>query len=170
LIKSLLSPKNTSMAQFLKKKYSNLDHKGMLSVDYGTKVVGLATFCEGRDPYPLPFGRIIYKDDETLITEIQNILRSEELNMIILGVPYLTDGQATKMTTKILNFAKKFEDQIPGTPLFLQDETLSTFEAKERMKQMPQYNFKVDMKKIDELAAAIILEAFVEKINLDQSN
>jgi putative Holliday junction resolvase len=158
------------MTQFFEKKYSKLGHKNMLSVDYGTKVVGLATFNQGRDPYPLPFGRIIYKDDETLITEIRNILLSEDLNIIILGVPYLTDGQSTKMTTKILNFAKKCEDQIPEIPLFTQDETLSTFEAKERMKQMPQYNFKVDMKKIDELAAAIILEAFVEKINLDQSN
>ena len=158
------------MTQLLKKKHSNLGDSAMLSVDYGTKVVGLATYCEGKDPYPLPFGRVIYKDDETLITEIQSIIHSEELNMIILGVPYLTDGQPTKMTKKILHFAKKCEHQIPQIPFFLQDETLSTFEAKERMKQMPQYNFKVDLKKIDELAATIILEAFIEKINLDQSN
>ena len=87
-------------------------------------------------------------------------------------------GNDTKDIEKI-NFHKstdyekayeKWKKEVPRTPLFLQDETLSTFEAKERMKQLPQYNFKIDLKRVDELAASIILEAFLEKINLDQSN
>jgi len=142
----------------------------MLCIDYGTRITGLAIYMQGKDPYPLPFGRIVYKGDSVLIEEIKQLISSEDIDLIVLGVPYLTDGQPTKMTQKILEFSDKWKQEVPRTPLFLQDETLSTFEAKERMKQLPQYNFKIDLKRVDELAASIILEAFLEKINLDQSN
>ncbi len=46
-------------------------------------------------------------------------------------------------------------------PLFFQDESLSTFEAEERMRESPRYNFKVDKKQLDALAASIILEDFL---------
>ena len=158
------------MTQLSEKNFFESGPKSMLCIDYGTRITGLATYEQGKDPYPLPFGRIVYKGDSALIEEVKRLISSEGIDLIILGIPYLTDGQPTKMTQKILRFSEKWKSEVPETPLFIQDETLSTFEAKERMKQLPQYNFKIDLKRIDELAASIILEAFLEKINLDQSN
>ncbi|MEE2743606.1 MAG: Holliday junction resolvase RuvX [Bdellovibrionota bacterium] len=158
------------MTQLSEKNFLKSGPKSMLCIDYGTRITGLAIYMQGKDPYPLPFGRIVYKGDSALIEEIKQLISSEDIDLIVLGIPYLTDGQPTKMTQKILEFSDKWKQEVPRTPLFLQDETLSTFEAKERMKQLPQYNFKIDLKRVDELAASIILEAFLEKINLDQSN
>lgn len=146
---------------------SNL--KSILCVDYGTKIVGLAAYNSERDPYPLPFGRIVYKNDDILIQELSKVIEEEQINTLIIGVPYLTDGTPTKMTERIMKFSLKCQNTFGSINHFTQDETLSSFEAKERMKSLPQYNFKIDLKKIDELAASIILEDFVKKNNLEES-
>lgn len=137
-----------------------LEGKHILAIDYGTKVVGLASFAMGRDPYPLCFGRIIYESDEQVIQEIKSHIDENAFDFLVLGLPLFTDGTESEMTKTVREFAKKLEEQT-SLPLQLQDETLSSYEAEDRMKNSPQYNFKVDPKKIDELAASIILEDFL---------
>ena len=157
------------MTHPIEKKLLVSDLKSMLCLDYGTKVVGLATYNSERDPYPLPFGRIIYKNDNALIEELSKVIEQEGIDTLIVGVPYLTDGTPTKMTDRIMKFWLKCQNNFVSLNHYAQDETLSSFEAKERMKNLPQYNFKIDLKKIDELAATIILEDFVKKNNLAES-
>lgn len=134
--------------------------KHLLSIDYGTKVVGLASFAVGRDPFPLCHGRIIYRDDEQVIQEIQEHIEENVFDTLILGLPLFTDGMESEMTKTVRKFGEQLE-KATGLKLYLQDETLSSFEAEDRMKNSPQYNFKVDLKKIDVLAASIILEDFL---------
>ena len=67
-------------------------------------------------------------------------------------------------TKNALNFISLLRSSL-SLSVFEQDETLSTFEAESRMKESPRYNFKIDPKQIDALAASIILEDFV-KMNL----
>lgn len=138
-------------------------HKGknILSVDYGTKVTGLASFYPGRDPFPTPFGRIIYKDDLSLIKSIKEIIDEEFFDVIVIGFPLLLDGQETEMTKKAKLFGELVRTEIKEVEVYLQDETLTTYAAQDRMKNSPQYNFKVDPQKIDEVAATIILEDFM---------
>ena len=87
----------------------------------------------------------------------------------MIGVPYLLDGQESTQTKKIKNFIQKFFKQFSDIDCFEQDETLSSFEAQERMKNSPRYNFEVDIKQIDSLSAAIILEDFVKRIENESS-
>ncbi len=136
--------------------------KHLLSIDYGTKVVGLASFAVGRDPYPLCFGRIIYRNDEQVIEELQAHIKENAFEVLILGLPLYTDGSESEMTKTVRSFGEKLKEKTQ-MELYLQDETLSSFEAEDRMKNSPQYNFKVDLKKIDELAASIILEDFLAR-------
>lgn len=135
----------------------------ILAVDYGTKAIGLATYCPGRDPYPLPYTRLTYKGDEALIQNLLNIVREESITTVVLGVPRLLDGRESTMTKRILDFGEKLEGALQPLPLYRQDESLSTFEAEARMKSSARYNFKVDLRHIDSLAATIILEDFLKK-------
>lgn len=134
--------------------------KHLLSIDYGTKVIGLASYNTGRDPYPLCFGRIIYKDDEQAIDEIMVHIEENAFDILILGLPLYTDGTESEMTKRVRGFGELLAKR-SSLRVFLQDETLSSFEAEDRMKNSPAYNFKVDLKKIDEVAASIILEDFL---------
>ncbi|MBL7664946.1 MAG: Holliday junction resolvase RuvX [Bacteriovoracaceae bacterium] len=133
----------------------------ILSIDYGTKVIGLATFTPGKDPYPVAYGTIIFKSEKQVIEDIKKIIESENIEVLVFGIPRFTDGKESKMTQKMKAFYKKLSSTIK-IQTYEQDETLTTFEAKERMLNSPRYNFKIDMKKIDEVSATIILEDFIK--------
>ena len=134
----------------------------LLGIDFGTKFTGVATYYVGHDPFPLPFGRIPYKNEDQVIAEIQKICDQELVTMIIIGIPLFTDGNESTWTKTVKAFKLKLEQKIPLT-IFEQDETLSTFEAEDRMKNSPRYNFKVDLNAIDALCASIILEDFISQ-------
>ena len=144
------------------KNYQIYLGKNILSIDYGTKVTGLATFCPGTTPFPIPFGKIIYKDDEKLCDSIIDIVDDEAINVIVLGLPLFTDGKESKMSNRVKNFHQLLQKKIPGMEINLHDETLTSYEAETRMKNSPRYNFKVNKKEIDALAASIILEDFIK--------
>ena len=136
-------------------------NKKILAIDFGTKITGLARFCEGRDMSPYPYDSLKYVNDDRLISEILNIVKESSTEIAVLGVPKLLDGTETSMSKKIRDFGQKLEDKLGSIPLYFQDESLSTFEAEERMRESPRYNFKVDKKQLDALAASIILEDFL---------
>lgn len=140
----------------------------LLAIDYGEKRVGLATFSFMRDPYPLPYGRILVKDkakdNKSLLVELKSIVEAENIRALILGIPHLTDGKATKMTTKIGQFGRQLVKAFPQLLFFEQDETLSSFEAEDRMKKSARYNFKIKRDELDALAASIILEDFLKRL------
>ncbi len=145
------------------KEQTQLNSEKILAVDYGTKAVGLALFSPGKNPYPLPYTRLDNKSDKELLQELLRVVREEAVTIVVLGVPRLLDGTETTMTKKIRAFGEKLAAALKPVPLYWQDESLSSFEAEERMKSSARYNFKVDPRQIDALAAAIILEDFIEQ-------
>ena len=145
--------------------YPKYKDKTLLSIDYGTKVCGMAVFEVGVDFTPYPAGKIIKLENKQKINEILHTIKSLRIDIVILGIPNLLDGQESTMTKKVKFFAKLLKEKLNDIPLYIQDETLSSFEAEERMKNSPQYGFKVNPKKIDELAACVILEDFLKTEN-----
>ena len=83
------------------------------------------------------------------------------MEVIVVGLPLHADGKDSEMTKRVRAFAATLAATIPSAELHFQDETLTSFEAQERMKNSPRYGFKVDPKQLDALAAAIILEDFI---------
>lgn len=147
------------------KKYQLYLGKNLLAVDFGTKSTGLSTFTPGQDLYPLPRGALKIKDQGPLVDKITQMVLEEGIEVIILGIPYASDGHETSMARKVKKFGKMLmeKSKLKNTAIYFQDETLSSYEAEERMKNSPLYNFKVDKDKIDTLAACIILEDFIRQ-------
>lgn len=142
----------------------------LLGIDYGEKVIGLALYKAGIDPFPQPYGRIVVSRSDNPLQDIKVVIDDEVVDRIILGLPHLTDGQESKMTLHIKDWSKKLATFLGDIPIHFQDETLSTYEAEQRMKNDPRYNFKVDLQKIDELAASIIIEQFIQEQIDHQAN
>lgn len=136
--------------------------KNILAMDFGEKFIGVATYCVNRDPYPVPYGRIQNKSEAYVLTELKKILDNEITDIIVIGLPHLTDGKKTKMTEKAQAFVNLIRERF-SLVVEEQDETLSTFEAESRMKNSPQYNFQVDYSQIDAVAASVILEDFIRR-------
>ena len=137
-----------------------LSNKRILAIDYGTKFTGLANIHFGQDPFVLLYGRIKYESDTKLIEDIQKIIEDEFIDFLVLGIPYMNDGSQSDMTKRILEFKNQLIS-LTGLEVFEQDESLSSYAAEEKMKNDPKFNFKVDMKQIDAVAASIILEDFL---------
>ena len=136
--------------------------KCLLAMDFGEKFIGVATYCVNRDPYPTPYGRIANKGEAVVLKELKQIISDECIDEIIIGLPYLTDGKKTTSTARAQVFVD-FVRQSLNIPVHEQDETLSTYEAQERMKNSPRYNFQVDLSQIDAVAASVILEDFIRR-------
>jgi putative Holliday junction resolvase len=139
-----------------------LNLKTILAMDFGQKFIGVATYCVNRDPYPTPYGRIANKGNEMVLKELRSILDNECVELVVIGLPYLTDGKRTASTERAQAFVDMIREQI-SQPVEDQDETLSTFEAESRMKNSPQYNFQVDLSQIDAVSACVILEDFIRR-------
>jgi putative Holliday junction resolvase len=156
------------MATMILQQQENPTHLPLttiLAIDYGEKFMGLATYNRLNDPFPCPYQRIPMKNQlDKALKELKIILNLENIDTIVLGIPTLLDGKETSMTKNVYQFAQKLNETFPEMPILLQDENLTTFAAKDRMKNSPQYNFEVDLTKIDALSACIILEDFLEKL------
>ena len=143
--------------------FSELESKNILGIDYGEKVTGLATFCPGRDPFALLQGRIVMNQTKDWLQDILNIVQEESIDLIVIGLPLYTDGKESRMTNRVRKQTAKLAELLESIPVYFQDETLSSVEAKERMSSDPKFNFTIDMKKIDAVAASIIIELFISE-------
>lgn len=138
-------------------------NKTIMAIDFGYKVTGTAFFCPGRDPFPYAGQKIIYKSDQDTIESLGQLIKDEGVDVLVLGIPYYLDGKSSETTQLIMNFGKLLRSHFSTLAFFEQDETLTTKAAEERMKNSPQYNFRVDASRIDCVAATIILEDFIRR-------
>jgi len=142
-------------------KFQQFLNKVIMAIDYGPKRVGFSVFTPGRDPFPLLLEQKTIKSTDELLGLVKQYIMQESVEVLVLGLPYLLDGKETDMTRHIQKIGEQIQAHIPDLPLHYQDETLSSFEAEDRMKNSPAYNFKIDKSRLDSLAASIILEDFL---------
>lgn len=143
------------------KRFNDLLGKRILAIDFGHKVIGTAMFCPGKDPFPYIAEKIIHQSIPASLKAIKTLVDDEAVDVIVLGVPYFLDGKSSSNTEAIKSFGNLLKEHCSLQEFFEQDETLTTKAAEERMKNSPQYNFKVDPTKIDCVSATIILEDFI---------
>ena len=141
--------------------FQKFQNKRILSIDFGTKVIGTAMFCPGRDPFPYMGEKILYKSHEESIKSLVNLVKNEDIDVVVIGIPYFLDGKESQNTISIKKFSQLLKLNLTVCEYFEQDETLTTKTAEERMKNSPEFNFKIDPTKIDCLSATIILEDFI---------
>lgn len=129
----------------------------LMGIDFGEVRIGIAL----SDPLQIisqPF-RVITNNDNT-ISEIQDIIKTEEVGKIILGLPLNLDGQDTKKTLEVREFADILKNNV-DIPVIFYDERYTTVEANEKLKQMG-YSIAESRKVVDKVAASIILKSYME--------
>jgi putative Holliday junction resolvase len=142
-------------------RYQQFLSKRILSIDFGTKVIGTAMYCPGRDPFPYAAEKIIHKSHSDSIKSLLTIISNEDIEVVVIGIPYFLDGKESSNTVNVRNFGQELKSALNTQEFFEQDETLTTKAAEERMLNSPEFNFKIDPTKIDCVSATIILEDFI---------
>lgn len=134
-----------------------------MGIDYGHKKTGLATFRWSIDPCPTPYDTIFEPRIDKLIPQIIQIIEDECIDFIILGLPTHADGSDSDSTKKVRKFQEKLELHTQ-LPIIHQDERLTSKEAQNRIEQSHLEPGQFREGYVDQLAASIILEDFVQKV------
>ena len=129
-----------------------------LAIDYGTKRTGLA-ICDASETIASPL--TVVHGREHLLKEITQIIKTENVGAVVLGLPLNMNGSEGPQAEIVLKFADQLQAHLK-IPVYFQDERLSSFGAEEKLAPA---NLSKDEKKkrLDAVAAAEILEAFLEQ-------
>ncbi|PIR54821.1 Holliday junction resolvase RuvX [Candidatus Peregrinibacteria bacterium CG10_big_fil_rev_8_21_14_0_10_36_19] len=131
----------------------------VLSLDYGSKKVGVAT---GDSDLKISFPRdvIVNEGMDLLLKKVKSLLSEYGCEMVVVGLPLNVGGD----DNPILNDVKRFVSLLTenGVKVELFDETLSSFEADALMKDALEKNGRNELKR-DAFAALVILQRFFEK-------
>jgi len=129
-----------------------------LAIDYGTKHTGLA-ICDAAETIASPLTVIHGQQD--LLKKITDTVEAEKVEAIVIGLPLNMDDSQGPQAKLVFKFADQLKAHI-DIPLHFQDERLSTFSAEEKL-AAADFTRGKKKKRLDAVAAAEILEAFLEQ-------
>ena len=132
----------------------------ILALDYGTKNVGLAC-CDELAVTVRPLPSLPNQSRRNLFTRLRAAIQENAIEELVVGIPLNlngTPGQAVRLVEK---FIKDLRAE-SGLPIHSVDERLSTVEALETWNAMSARQQR-RYRTVDSLAAAFILERFLEE-------
>jgi putative Holliday junction resolvase len=143
-----------------KKKQS--DKCRLIGLDLGSKRIGVS-ICDEKQLIATPFKTINRKSSREFIDELKNIINENDIRGIIIGNPLNMDGSSGKSAQSVKDTSNNIEMNIK-IPICLWDERLSTVGAFNLSSQL-DVNVSKREKKIDENAAAFILQGAIDFLN-----
>ncbi len=136
-----------------------------LGIDLGSKTLGLAR-GEGKIAFSWKTIRFPEHDFKSAILQLQNVIKEYQPNILVFGYPLNMDGTEGPSAKIVLNFINNFKliENNDKLSIVLQDERRTTYSSQQILiKNNVAKNKRKQVK--DQLAAAIILQAYFDKIN-----
>ena len=143
-----------------KKKHS--DKCRLIGLDLGSKRIGVS-ICDEKQSIATPLKTINRNTLNELISELKVIIDENNIKGIIIGNPLNMDGSSGRSAQSVKDTSQKIEENI-NIPICLWDERLSTVGAFNLSSQL-DINVSKREKKIDENAAAFILQGAIDFLN-----
>ena len=143
-----------------KKKHS--DKCRLIGLDLGSKRIGVS-ICDEKQLIATPLKTITRNTLNELIIELKAIIDENNIKGIIIGNPLNMDGSSGRSVQSVKDTSQKIEENI-NIPICLWDERLSTVGAFKLSSQL-DINVSKREKKIDENAAAFILQGAIDFLN-----
>ena len=131
-----------------------------IGLDLGTKTLGLA-LSDKLGTIASPYKVLRYTEINSLINELILIIKEQEIEELVLGLPKNMNGSLGFAAERSINFKEELEKHLK-IPIHLVDERLSTMEA-EKLLISADVRRKKRKKIIDGMAAAIILDTYLKR-------
>ena len=148
-----------TLEEFKKKQ---LNKCRLIGLDLGSKRIGVS-ICDEKQLIATPLKTINRNTLNELIAELKVIIEENDIKGIIIGNPLNMDGSAGRSSQSVKDTSQKIEKNI-NIPICLWDERLSTVGAFNLSSQL-DINVSKREKKIDENAAAFILQGAIDFLN-----
>ncbi|MAD01688.1 Holliday junction resolvase RuvX [Pseudomonas abyssi] len=134
-------------------------HRRAMAFDYGTRQIGVAvgqTLTGSAEPLTNLRARDGVPDWE----QVAKLIREWEPNVLVVGLPLNMDGSASDMSERAARFARRLNGRFQ-LPVETVDERLSTFEAKQHLKDQGRTPSGYREDPVDSLAAALLLQTWL---------
>ena len=134
----------------------------ILGIDYGSRRVGLAI----SDPLAItaqPYAAWRRTDEKDLISRITALVRSENVELVIVGFPLTLKGTKSPRSLATERFAGRLTDACT-VPVLLWDERLTTVQAHRALHMMGKAPSR-SRERVDVIAAAIMLQSYLDGLS-----
>lgn len=138
-----------------------------LGIDYGEKRIGTA-LSDDLFITAQPYETIHYKEKSEAIRRIGEIISGKMAKRIVVGIPLTLRGEEGYKAEEVAEFITALKNSFPSIEIKTWDERLTTSQAEKIMIEGGASRIK-RKSKIDTLAAAIMLQSYMDYINLRQS-
>ena len=133
----------------------------ILAIDYGGKRTGIAV----TDPLKLIATGLTTVPSVELVSFLKKYFQQEEVELIIIGLPVNWDESDTHGTPLVKAAIQKLQKEFPTMPIKTVDERYTSKMAKNAMLEMGlKKKDRRDKKLVDEIAATIMLQEFLQHI------
>jgi len=134
----------------------------VVAIDWGEARIGVAV-SDATRTLATPHTTLHEKDKGLQIRRVAALLSELEATVVLVGIPYHLDGNASASTITAEKFAAKLATVV-GIPIIRVDERLSSVAAEERLEQRGRTKArpKTDKGLVDRAAAAILLQAWLD--------
>ena len=141
----------------------NINKKSrLIGLDLGSKRIGVS-ICDNKRLIATPLKVINSSDLSSLISEIKEIIKENNIKGIVIGNPLNMDGSPSRSSQsvkdKIVNISKEID-----IPICLWDERLSTVGSFNISSQL-DVNISKRTKNIDKNATTFILQGAIDFLN-----
>jgi putative holliday junction resolvase len=132
----------------------------IMSIDYGGKRTGIAV----TDPLQIIATGLTTIDTKDFIKFLKDYFSKEQVEKIIIGMPVNMDDTPTHATPLVQNAIKQLQKHFPHMPVETVDERYTSKMAKDAMLEMGlKKKQRRDKKLVDEIAATIMLQEYMER-------
>lgn len=142
-------------------EFTGLQDGRILALDPGSKRIGVAV-CDDLRVATRPLKIITVSSWKKLLTQIKELVADFDAKALVIGLPLTSEGGESKMSETARNMANKFTLSL-SIPVFLQDERVTSYEAKARLWQAGKTLEQTEAN-VDAEAAAIILGDFLDRL------
>jgi putative Holliday junction resolvase len=143
-------------------KKNQLDKGRLIGLDLGSKRIGVS-ICDEKQLIATPFKTLNRTTAKEFINELKIIIAENNIQGIIIGNPLNMDGSSGSSAQSVKDTSDNIEKSI-NLPVCLWDERLSTVGAFNLSSEL-DVNVSKREKKIDENAAAFILQGAIDYLN-----
>lgn len=138
-------------------------YKKYVALDVGDVRIGVAkSDIMGILATPL---EVIDRRKVKAVKRIEEILIQENTKSLVIGIPKSLDGTEKRQAEKVREFIEKLNKNIEGLEIFEVDERLTTVSADRLLNETNKKGALEKRKVVDKVAAAIILQAFLDRKN-----
>ncbi len=139
----------------------------IMGIDYGKRRTGIAV----SDPLGIFASALDTIDSAKLIDYIKKYAIQERIIRFVVGYPVNMNGKPSEAQADVDVFLKQLAKAFPDVPVTLEDERFTSVLAHRAMIDGGmKYKDRRNKASVDKIAAAIILQSFLDRQNRNNTN